>query len=117
MTAPRPGDVPASGLQRAGWPMGSGSAGSGQPGQARSFGRPDDLPDWWEPLLTRASNARTEDFTTLRPPVGRGRASAVLVLLGEDRPGQPDLLVLQRAATMENEKGKQPLSFPRSQVS
>jgi 8-oxo-dGTP pyrophosphatase MutT (NUDIX family) len=68
--------------------------------------RPADLPDWWEPLLTRAANARTEDFTTLRPPVGRGRASAVLVLLGEDRPGQPDLLVLQRAATMRNHAGQ-----------
>lgn len=68
--------------------------------------RPDGLPGWWEPLLTRAGAARTEDFTTLRTPAGGGRASAVLVLLGEDRPGEPDLLVLQRAASMRNHAGQ-----------
>jgi 8-oxo-dGTP pyrophosphatase MutT (NUDIX family) len=64
------------------------------------------LPGWWEPLLSRVASARTEDFTTLLPPAGGGRASAVLVLLGEDRPGEPDLLVLQRAATMRNHAGQ-----------
>ena len=73
--------------------------------------RPDDLPSWFEPLLTRASSARTEDFTTMLPPAGGGRPSAVLVLLGEsepgaDTPGGPDLLVLQRAATMRNHAGQ-----------
>jgi len=68
--------------------------------------RPDDLPAWWEPLLSRAASARTEDFTTLKPPATGGRASAVLVLLGEERPGEPDLLVLQRAATMRNHAGQ-----------
>jgi 8-oxo-dGTP pyrophosphatase MutT (NUDIX family) len=68
--------------------------------------RPDGLPEWWQPLLTRAATARTEDFTTLRAPAGGGRASAVLVLLGEERPGEPDLLVLQRAATMRNHAGQ-----------
>ena len=67
---------------------------------------PAGLPVWWEPLLTRARSARTEDFTTLRPPIDGGRASAVLVLLGEERPGEPDLLVLQRAATMRNHAGQ-----------
>jgi 8-oxo-dGTP pyrophosphatase MutT (NUDIX family) len=75
------------------------------------LGRPDDLPSWFEPLLTRAGSCRTEDFTTLRPPAGGGRASAVLVLIGEsepaaDTPGGPDLLVLQRAATMRNHAGQ-----------
>jgi 8-oxo-dGTP pyrophosphatase MutT (NUDIX family) len=64
------------------------------------------LPSWWEPLLTRVAAARTEDFTALRAPVGGGRASAVLVLLGEAEPGRPDLLVLQRAATMRNHAGQ-----------
>jgi 8-oxo-dGTP pyrophosphatase MutT (NUDIX family) len=73
-------------------------------------GRPDGLPGWWEPLLTRARSARTEDFTTLRPPAHGGRASAVLVLLGEQRPQQPDLLVLQRSATMRNHAGQ--AAFP-----
>ncbi len=69
-------------------------------------GRPADLPGWWEPLLTRVASVRTEDFTAFRPPARGGRASAVLVLLGEDRPGEPDLLVLQRAATMRNHAGQ-----------
>ena len=68
--------------------------------------RPDGLPTWWEPLLTRVASVRTEDFTTLRPPARGGRASAVLVLLGEEHPGEPDLLVLQRAATMRNHAGQ-----------
>jgi 8-oxo-dGTP pyrophosphatase MutT (NUDIX family) len=64
------------------------------------------LPGWWEPLLTRVAAARTEDFTTLPPPADGGRPSAVLVLLGEQRPGEPDVLVLQRAATMRNHAGQ-----------
>ena len=78
----------------------------------RVLHRPDDLPSWFEPLLTRAGRSRTEDFTALREPVGGGgRSSAVLVLLGESEPGAgtaggPDLLVLQRAATMRNHAGQ-----------
>ncbi|WP_045744092.1 NUDIX hydrolase [Actinoplanes rectilineatus] len=74
--------------------------------------RPDGLPDLFEPLLTRVGQCRTEDFTSLRRPNGTGgRASAVLVLIGEsepaaDTPGGPDLLVLQRAATMRNHAGQ-----------
>ncbi|BFU41917.1 NUDIX hydrolase [Krasilnikovia sp. MM14-A1004] len=69
-------------------------------------GRPGGLPGWFEPLLTRVATSRTEDFTPLRPPVAGGRPSAVLVLLGESAPGAPDLLVLQRAATMRNHAGQ-----------
>jgi len=68
--------------------------------------RPDGLPDWWQPLLTRAKASRTEDFTLVQPPSSGGRAAAVLVLLGESAPGEPDLLVLQRAATMRNHAGQ-----------
>jgi 8-oxo-dGTP pyrophosphatase MutT (NUDIX family) len=64
------------------------------------------LPDWWEPLLSRARSARTEDFTRLATPAEGGRDSAVLVLVGEDRPGEPDVLVLQRAATMRTHPGQ-----------
>jgi 8-oxo-dGTP pyrophosphatase MutT (NUDIX family) len=68
---------------------------------------PDPLPAWWEPLLSRVASLRTEDFAALLPPAdGGGRPSAVLVLLGEQRPGEPDLLVLQRAATMRNHAGQ-----------
>jgi 8-oxo-dGTP pyrophosphatase MutT (NUDIX family) len=73
-------------------------------------GRPDGLPGWWEPLLSRVGSARTEDFTPLRPPAEGGRVSAVLVLFGEQEPGRPDLLVLQRAATMRNHAGQ--AAFP-----
>ncbi|MFC3992787.1 NUDIX hydrolase [Actinoplanes siamensis] len=74
--------------------------------------RPGDLPSWFEPLLNRVAESRAEDFSMLRRPVGAGgRASAVLVLLGEsppavDTPGGPDLLILQRAATMRNHAGQ-----------
>jgi 8-oxo-dGTP pyrophosphatase MutT (NUDIX family) len=64
------------------------------------------LPDWWEPLLSRVRAARTEDFTRLATPERGGRASAVLVLLGEHRPGEPDVLVLQRAATLRTHAGQ-----------
>jgi 8-oxo-dGTP pyrophosphatase MutT (NUDIX family) len=74
--------------------------------RGRVLSRPADLPSWFEPLLTRAGTCRTEDFTPLRPPAGGGRASAVLVLLGEGGPEGPDMLVLQRAATMRNHAGQ-----------
>jgi 8-oxo-dGTP pyrophosphatase MutT (NUDIX family) len=68
--------------------------------------RPADLPPWFEPLVTRVGSSRTEDYTPVRPPAGGGRPSAVLVLLAESEPGDPDLLVLQRAATMRNHAGQ-----------
>jgi len=75
--------------------------------RGRVLAHPAGLPAWFEPLLTRAGSSRTEDFTPLRPPARGGRSSAVLVLLGEDDPGAgPDLLVLQRAATMRNHAGQ-----------
>jgi 8-oxo-dGTP pyrophosphatase MutT (NUDIX family) len=64
------------------------------------------LPDWWDPLLSRVRAARAEDFTRLATPERGGRARAVLVLLGEQRPGEPDVLVLQRAATLRTHAGQ-----------
>lgn len=75
--------------------------------RGRVLARPAGLPSWFEPLLTRAGDSRTEDFTPLRPPARGGRPSAVLVLFGENGPAAgPDLLVLQRAATMRNHAGQ-----------
>jgi 8-oxo-dGTP pyrophosphatase MutT (NUDIX family) len=68
--------------------------------------RPADLPAWLDPLLGRIGSLRTEDFFALRAPVGTGRPSAVLVLFGETEQAGPDLLVLQRAATMRNHAGQ-----------
>ena len=64
-----------------------------------------ELPDWWEPLASRAVVARRSDFSRWPTPVG-GRRSAVLVLLGEQPDTGPDLLLLQRAATLRNHAGQ-----------
>jgi len=69
-------------------------------------GRPDDLPEWLDALLGRVASLRTEDFSALKAPVGAGRPSAVLVLFGESEQTGPDLLLLQRAATMRNHAGQ-----------
>ncbi len=64
------------------------------------------LPAWWEPLVSRAAVARRSDFTRWpTPPVG-GRRSAVLVLLGEQDATGPDVLVLQKSATLRNHAGQ-----------
>jgi 8-oxo-dGTP pyrophosphatase MutT (NUDIX family) len=69
--------------------------------------RPTSLPDWWEPLLSRARGSRTEDFTRLvLPPGGTARPSAVLVLFGESDHRGPDVLIVQRAATLRNHAGQ-----------
>jgi 8-oxo-dGTP pyrophosphatase MutT (NUDIX family) len=73
--------------------------------RGRVLDLPGDLPSWFEPLLSRVADSRTEDFTSMHAPKGAGRQSAVLVLLGEGDDG-PDLLVLQRAATMRNHAGQ-----------
>jgi len=64
------------------------------------------LPGWWEPLATRASAARRSDFTRWPTPPAGGRRSAVLILLGEQPETGPDVLVLQRAATLRNHAGQ-----------
>ncbi|MEV7231599.1 MULTISPECIES: CoA pyrophosphatase [Polymorphospora] len=62
-------------------------------------------PGWTAPLLDRVRTARTEDFTRLPTPA-TGRPSAVLVLLGEEPDHGPDVLLLQRAASMRNHAGQ-----------
>lgn len=65
-----------------------------------------DLPAWWEPLASRAIVARRSDFSRWpTPPVG-GRRSAVLVLLGEQPKTGPDVLLLQRSATLRSHAGQ-----------
>lgn len=63
------------------------------------------LPEWWQPLLTRVGESQTHDFTRLPTPEEGGREAAVLVLLGEGPQG-PDILVLQRAATLRHHAGQ-----------
>lgn len=90
------------------------------------------LPEWWEPLRTRAAAAVTADFTRWPVPPGGGRASAVLILFGEggtaasgpsasEARGQaagnveglhnrPDVLVVERATTLRTHAGQ--VAFP-----
>lgn len=63
-------------------------------------------PAWLDQLLGRLGTARAEDFTRLTTPESGGRESAVLVLLGEEPGVGPDVLVLQRAATLRNHAGQ-----------
>ncbi len=63
-------------------------------------------PAWMTPLLVRLGTARREDFTRLRTPEHGGRESAVLVLLGEATDTGPDVLILQRAATLRRHAGE-----------
>ncbi|MGC4895090.1 NUDIX hydrolase [Micromonospora sp. DT31] len=63
-------------------------------------------PGWFDPLLDRLGTARAEDFTRIVTPASGGRESAVLVLLGEEPDAGPDVLVLQRAATLRNHAGQ-----------
>ncbi|MEU5563714.1 NUDIX hydrolase [Micromonospora musae] len=63
-------------------------------------------PRWMAPLLARVGTARAEDFTRLVTPESGGRESAVLVLLGEQAETGPDVLILQRAATLRTHAGQ-----------
>jgi 8-oxo-dGTP pyrophosphatase MutT (NUDIX family) len=63
------------------------------------------VPAWLGPLLDRLGTVRVEDFTRVPTPEEGGRASAVLVLLGEQA-GEPDVLVLQRAETLRTHAGQ-----------
>ncbi|GGK11688.1 coenzyme A pyrophosphatase [Pilimelia terevasa] len=64
------------------------------------------LPAWWEPLLSRARQARAGDFTRLHRPEPGGRVGAVLVLFGQDATGEPDVLIIQRPRTMRTHAGQ-----------
>ena len=71
------------------------------------------LPDWLEQLDGAIPHVRGEHFTRFLPPAEGGRPSAVLVLFGEG-PDGPDVLLLQRAATLRKHAG-QP-AFPGGQA-
>jgi len=64
------------------------------------------LPAWWEPLASRAATARRADFTRWPTPPTGGRRSAVLILLGEESETGPDVVIMQRAATMRSHAGQ-----------
>jgi 8-oxo-dGTP pyrophosphatase MutT (NUDIX family) len=71
--------------------------------------RAPELPVWFEPLLTNVRNSDRGDFTRIATP-DRGRPASVLILFGEHPEDGPDLLVLQRSATMRTHAGQ--VAFP-----
>lgn len=71
------------------------------------------IPDWLTLLDEVAREVRPEQLSRFLPPAEGGRASAVLVLFGEG-PDGPDLLLIQRAATVSSHPG-QP-AFPGGAV-
>ena len=71
------------------------------------------LPEWLNPVADAVRGLHAEDLTRFVPAQGSGRASAVLMLLGEGALG-PDLLLIQRAARMRSHAG-QP-AFPGGAV-
>ncbi|SEG75230.1 NUDIX domain-containing protein [Nonomuraea solani] len=61
------------------------------------------VPDWLERLAARAQRIRVP--RALRPPAGRGRAAAVLMLFGEGA-GGPDVLLIQRSTRGRRHAGQ-----------
>jgi 8-oxo-dGTP pyrophosphatase MutT (NUDIX family) len=61
------------------------------------------VPDWLAPLARAAAHMPVP--AALRPPAGRGRAAAVLILFG-DGPDGPDLLLIERSADLRKHPGQ-----------
>jgi len=74
---------------------------------------PSGLPDWLVPVADVARTVAPDQLSRFLPPEEGGRRSAVLVLFGEGPEG-PDLLLIQRAATVSSHPG-QP-AFPGGAV-
>lgn len=64
-----------------------------------------EVPDWLEPLADRVVGLRGEELTKFHPPPADGRASAVLILIGEGDDG-PDVLIIERAHDMRAHAGQ-----------
>jgi len=63
-------------------------------------------PDWLRQLAEALPGVRPEQLTRFLPPAGGGgRHSAVLVLFGETA-GEPDVLLIERAATLRSHAGQ-----------
>jgi 8-oxo-dGTP pyrophosphatase MutT (NUDIX family) len=70
----------------------------------------DGLPAWLDPVVRAADTVEPQQLSRFLPPEsGRGRQSAVLILLGEGAKG-PELLLMERAGSLRSHPG-QP-SFP-----
>jgi 8-oxo-dGTP pyrophosphatase MutT (NUDIX family) len=63
------------------------------------------VPAWLDPVREVLATVRPEQLSRFLPPPEGGRESAVLVLFGEGDEG-PDLLLIQRAATVSSHPGQ-----------
>jgi 8-oxo-dGTP pyrophosphatase MutT (NUDIX family) len=63
------------------------------------------LPDWLAPVVSMARRVQAHDLTRHPAPAGSGRASAVLILFGDDA-GDPDVLIIERAHRMRSHSGQ-----------
>ncbi len=63
------------------------------------------LPEWLRPVADAVAGVKGSDLTRFLPPSSGGRASAVLMLLGEGDRG-PDLLLIERARAMRSHAGQ-----------
>ena len=70
---------------------------------------PAPVPGWLEQLVAALPTIRGDQLTRFLPPPGGGRRAAVLALFGEDERG-PELLLIERAATMRSHAGQ--AAFP-----
>ena len=64
-----------------------------------------DLPGWLQPVAEATAGVTGADLTRFLPPPSGGRASAVLMLIGEGERG-PDLLLIERARTLRAHAGQ-----------
>jgi 8-oxo-dGTP pyrophosphatase MutT (NUDIX family) len=69
----------------------------------------DAWPEWFETLAAIIGRPPTDALSRFRPPPGRHRRSAVLMLFGEGQHG-PDVLLTERAASMRSHAGQ--VAFP-----
>jgi len=82
---------------------------------------PETLPGWLYPLARAVADVDERSWTTgmvarFRPPPHGGRPAAVLVLLGEmpDPPGEPDVVLIERARGLRAHAGQ--VAFPGGAV-
>ena len=66
---------------------------------------PRTVPSWLQPLVDALPDVRPEQLSRFLPPEEGGRRSAVLILFGEG-PAGPDLLFIERAATLRAHAGQ-----------
>jgi 8-oxo-dGTP pyrophosphatase MutT (NUDIX family) len=99
-SAPAGGDT--GGGDTGGGPPARGAIGGGATGEAGTAEGDGRAPDWLQGLLAAVREARLP--AEWRPPA-QARAAAVLVLFGDDAEG-PDLLFIERAATLTKHAGQ-----------